>query len=216
VTVSQANSNAFIGSGTTARTWIGGSGTYTMSGAGGIWTIATTTNLTNPTTAFASANIVFSGNASTTANALLGGGLTYGNVTFNGSSSGGGASITGANTFATLTVLAPNYITFVQALTQTVSSLVANTVVSSPILFESNVNNGQATISVASGTITLVGVSFRGMVFTGGATFVGNNGLDFGRNSGITINPPSAGWRRSAGDWRLMPQMTGLPLKVVN
>lgn len=195
VTVSQGGgTNGFIGSGTTARTWIGGSGTYTMSGAGAIWTMSTITGLTNPTTAFSSAVIVFSGNASTAANTLIGGGLTYGNVTFNGSAAGGGASITGANTFATLTVTAPNYLQLPQGVTQTVTSVVANTgTLSSPILFDSSSAGTQATISDTTGTNTLDGVSFRGIAFTGGATFVGNNGLDFGRNSGITINAPTAG-----------------------
>jgi hypothetical protein len=194
VTVSQAAGNAFNGSGTTARTWTGGSGTYTLSGAAATWTMSTTTNLTNPTTAFSSANIVFSGNATTGTNNFIGGGLTYGNVTFNGSAGGGGAAITGANTYAALTIIAPNALEIPQGVTQTVTSLVANTgTLSSPIFLEAANPSSQATISDASGTNTLDGVSFRSIAFAGGATWVGNNGLDFGRNSGITITPPSAG-----------------------
>jgi hypothetical protein len=186
--------NAFFGSGTTARTFLGGTGTYTLSGAAATWSIATITNLTNPTTAFASSNIVFSGNAASSTNSFLGGGLTYGNVTFNGTAAGGGVLVTGANTYAALTIGAPNFVQFPSGNTQTVTSLVANTgSLSSPILFDSNNVSAQATISDTSGTNTLDGVSFRGMAFTGGATFVGNNGLDFGRNSGITITPPSGG-----------------------
>lgn len=192
-TVSQAAGNGFSGSGTGARTWTGGSGTYTISGVAGVWTMTTVTNLTNPTTAFASANLVFSGAATTAPNGFLGGGLTYGNVTFNGTA-GGGATVTGANTIAALTVLNPNVVEFVQNTTQTVTSIVANTgTISSPILFRSASMSQVATISDTTGTNTMDGVSFQGMAFTGGATFVGNNGVNFGRNTGITINAPSGG-----------------------
>lgn len=191
VTTSQAAGDSFSGSGSGARTWIGGTGTYTISGAGGRFTISTSTNLTNPTTAFSSANIVLSGNATTTPNCFFGGGLTYGNVTFNGTS-GGGVQITGANTISSLTVSNPNTVDFPQSATQTISSIVANTgTISSPILFRSASATQSATISDSTGTNTMDGVSFNGMTFTGGATFVGNNGIDYGRNSGITINAPS-------------------------
>lgn len=193
VTVSSATIG-FNGSGTGARTWIGGSGTYTLSAATSLWTMTTITSLTNPTTAFSSTSIVFSGNSSVAPHVFAGGGLTYGNVTFNGQSSRGGVSITGANTYAALTVLAPNWVQLPQATTQTVTSLVANDgTFSNPIYLESNNTSGQAVISDASGTNTLDGVGLRGISFTGGATFVANNSYDYGRNAGITITPPSAG-----------------------
>lgn len=192
-------SNAFNGSGTTARTFLGGSGTYTLSAAAAQFTMTTITGLTNPTTAFASANIVFSGNSTSANHQFNGGGLTYGNVTFNGQSNRGGVSMLGANTFATLTVGAPNYIRLPQTVTQTVTSLVATGTAADPILFESDNVIGQATISDTAGTNTLEWCGLRCMAFSGGATFVANNSQDYGRTSGITINAPSGGGGSGGG-----------------
>ncbi len=185
--------NAFNGSGTTARTFLGGSGTYTLSAVAAQFTMTTVTGLTNPTTAFASANVVFSGNSSSSNHSFLGGGLTYGNVTFNGQSNRGGANITGANTFADLTIGAPNFVRFPQAVTQTVTNFVATGTAADPILLESDNITGQATISDTTGTNTLEWCGFRCMVFAGGATWVANNSQDYGRNSVITINAPTGG-----------------------
>ncbi len=194
LTLSQASGASFTGSGSSARTWIGGSGTYTLTGVSTTWAMTTVTGLTNPTTAFASASIVLSGNSTTVAHAFQGGGLTYGNVTFNGQpAKGAGIGMTGANTFAALTIGAPNYLRLPQATTQTVTSLVATGTAADPILIESDNQSGQATISDTTGTNTLEWCGLRTMAFTGGATFVANNSQDYGRNSGITINVPSVG-----------------------
>jgi hypothetical protein len=69
--------------------------------------MTTVTNLTNPTTAFSSATIVMAGTG-TQQGGFNGGGLTYGTVTFTGHASIGGYQISGANTFATLNITAPN------------------------------------------------------------------------------------------------------------
>jgi hypothetical protein len=197
--VTITGSTGFSGSGSGARTWTGGTGTYTLSSASTTWAMTTTTNLTNPTTAFASAVLVFSGNSSASPNTFSGGGLTYGNVTFNGQSNGGGVVISGANTFAALTIGAPNWTQFPSSITQTVTSLVATGTSSAPVALESNNSTNQAVISDSSGTNAFAWCSIRCMSFTGGATFSASSSADLGRNSGITITAPSAGGSAAYG-----------------
>jgi hypothetical protein len=86
---------AYSGTGTASLTL--GTSTISCELAGG-WDFTTTTGLTF---SGASSTIKVAGN---TGNRFNGGGLTYGTVSINPSSSTSGASITGANTFSTLTI----------------------------------------------------------------------------------------------------------------
>ena len=90
----------FVCSNSNTRTLTMGSGTWTLSGTGTVWNLATTTNLTfNKDTA----NIVLSNTDSSTFRTFEGGSLTYNNLTIGG---GSGTStqvtFTGTNTFNTL------------------------------------------------------------------------------------------------------------------
>jgi hypothetical protein len=120
----------FAGTGTSTRTLTMGSGTWTLSGTGTVWNLATTTNLTfNKDTA----NIVLS-DTSTTARTFAGGGRTYNNLTIGGATGTSTLTITGTNTFNTLastktvahTIVFPNVTTTVSnwTITGTVGNLV--------------------------------------------------------------------------------------------
>lgn len=107
----------FLSSNSSVRTITMGSGTWTLSGTGTVWTLATTTNLTfNRDTA----NIVLS-DTSTTDRTFAGGGLTYNNLTIGGATGTSTLTLTGANTFDTLdstktvahTIVFPNVTTTV-------------------------------------------------------------------------------------------------------
>lgn len=107
----------FASSNSNTRTITMGSGTWTLSGTGTVWNLATTTNLTfNKNTA----NIVLS-NTTTTARTFAGGGRTYNNLTIGGATGTSTLTITGTNTFDTLastktvahTIVFPNVTTTV-------------------------------------------------------------------------------------------------------
>jgi hypothetical protein len=116
----------FASNNSNTRTLTMGSGTWTLSGTGTVWNLATTTNLTfNKDTA----NIVLS-NTTTTARTFAGGGLTYNNLTIGGATGTSTLTITGTNTFDTLastktvahTIVFPNVTTTVSNWTITGTS----------------------------------------------------------------------------------------------
>jgi hypothetical protein len=101
-TLNANNQNVTVGtfssSNSNTRTITMGSGTWTLTLAGTIWNLATTTGLTfNKDTA----NIVTT-SVSTNARTFAGGGLTYNNLTIGGTTGTSTFTFTGANTFATL------------------------------------------------------------------------------------------------------------------
>jgi len=123
----------FASSNSNTRTLTMGSGTWTLSGTGTVWNLATTTNLTfNKDTA----NIVLS-DTSTTARTFAGGGRTYNNLTIGGATGTSTLTITGTNTFDTLastktvahTIIFPNVTTTVSnwTITGTVGNVVTLT-----------------------------------------------------------------------------------------
>lgn len=178
------------GSGTGTRTLNLGNGTWTLSATSGatLWTMATTTGLTFNAN---SSTINLSGTGADT-RGFAGGGLTYNAVSFSGGV--GGITLTGANTFSSLTISAPNAILMPASATNTITTLtVAAGTPSSPISFFNSSGSAASTISMASGSIALTWAALRRIAFTGGATFTATNTLDYGLNTGITITPPSAG-----------------------
>jgi hypothetical protein len=91
VTVGQVSSNN-----SNTRVLTMGSGTWTITGSGNVWNLATITGLTfNKNTA----NIKFT-DTTNTASTFAGGGLTYNNVWFSRGASTATNTITGANTYA--------------------------------------------------------------------------------------------------------------------
>lgn len=196
--------NGFSGSGTGARTFTGGSGTYTLSAAGTTWVMSPSTNLTNPTTAFSSATVAISGVGTTAQCTFTGGSITYGTVNLNANK---GVTLTGTSgTIGTLNITGPNQILFAQGVTVTISNAFAWTGTSSnPISFASTGPTfGNATITTGSGTTnTAAWAGFNRITFTpvGGSTLAATNSLDFGLNSGtgFTITAPSVGGGGSVG-----------------
>jgi hypothetical protein len=88
----------FASSNSNVRTLNMGSGTWTLSGTGNVWNVATSTNLTfNPSTS----TIVLS-DTSATARTFAGGSLTYNNLTIGGTTGTSTLTFTGSNTFNTL------------------------------------------------------------------------------------------------------------------
>ncbi|MBL0104555.1 MAG: T9SS type A sorting domain-containing protein [Bacteroidetes bacterium] len=63
---------------------------------------------------------------------------------------------------------------------------------------------GQATLNVPSGTVQLDYISIGGIIATGGATFIANNAIDVGGNSGwsfTALTSRNLYWIGGTGDW---------------
>jgi hypothetical protein len=129
---------------------------------------------------------------------FAGGGLTYNIVSFGPNTSGAtGATISGGNTFAALTLVAPFNLSLGVGVTQTVTALNSN---GSPgsVNFIDGGSAAQGVINAAAGTITISFTAIRNMSFGGGATFIAGKSFNLGNNIFITITPPtmtrSRGW----------------------
>jgi hypothetical protein len=134
------------------------SGSITMSGTGMTLTPGTST-------------IIMTGNSKT----FAGGGLTYHNVRFSDTPT----TVTGANTFNTLTVDPGKTCKLTAGTTQTASALEwdgAN--------IQSSTAGAAATVSVASGTVEVTGATIKDITATGGATFNAIDCIDSGGNTG--------------------------------
>lgn len=184
ITVTVGAGNAFNGSGTATRTINLGSATYTVSGAASTWNFSTVTNLTFTGS---SATVVMSN--ATGQKVFNGGGLTYGTVSLGAPTGAGLYAFAGANTIGTLTVTAPNRLTFPNGVTNTITTTNLNGTSSNQILVETEHLTSQATI--AATTFNATYAAFRGMAFTGSPS--ATDSFNLGNNSGITITAPSSG-----------------------
>ncbi len=114
------------------------------------------------------------------------------------------ATIEGSNTFNTLTLEAGADVVFEAGQTQTVTDFVAIGTSESPISITSSDTAQQATISQLTGTVNAEYLTLQNMEGAGGATFIADNSLDFGGNSGWTINAPIVFpyyWVGNSGVW---------------
>jgi hypothetical protein len=195
-TISSGGGTAFNGSGTGTRTWTAGSGTYalTSTNANGCFNMQTTTNGTGST--FNNATWTCSG-ATSNGRAWHTGGFSFGPTTFNTNSSGGFLTVTGAATFSSLTIGAPQYVTFGNSVTVTISGALAISGGSSTAIttIKSNDDNIAATLSLGTAQ-ALSWMALRAITTSGGNALTGTNCFDLGRNtlaSSGTCTVPSAG-----------------------
>ena len=188
--ITLTDSNSLNGSGTGTRTLNMGDGTWTLSNAQALWNCTTVTNFTLN----ANGSTVAFTTAVTNQQRFQGGGKTYNIVTFAG---GGHAaiSITGANTFGTLTITnTPVRVAMPNNATTTITNFTnISGSASAAVIFESdNPLFNVATISSANNW-TCDWCTFNRMTFTGGGTFTANNSLNAGNNTGITFAPSGGG-----------------------
>lgn len=188
------NFGRFICIANNVRVIKGGSGTWTqVQNTASPWNIVPNANLTF--TAPASLVFQMNSNGGTT---FAGGGVTYNNVSFTLQSSGtSNYTISGSNTFSTLSFLwttLARSIFFTAGTTQTLTSLVCNGI-SGDLLFalQSTAPGSQWSISCPSGVITASNVSIQDGVATGGAQFfAAANSKNLGNNSGWIFTSPGA------------------------
>jgi hypothetical protein len=173
-----------------SATFTMGSGTFTLSGASSFWNVSGA----SVTVTAGTSTVAFTATTGTGFRRLsVGTGKTLNNVTF-AANPNNLTSFTSSGTITTLTIAAPQILNFPGGSTVTVTNFTDITGTSStPVLFSpGDITAGKAIISSANNwTCTWCG--FTNMQFQGGGTFTGNSSLNFGNNSGITINVPSAG-----------------------
>jgi hypothetical protein len=140
----------FASNNSNTRTITMGSGTWTLSGTGTVWNLATTTGLTfNKDTA----NIVLS-DTSTTARTFAGGGRTYNNLTIGGATGTSTLTITGTNTFGTIasTKTVAHTITFPNV-TTTVSNWTITGTVGNVVTLQRTGASGTFTLAKSGGGV---------------------------------------------------------------
>lgn len=192
------NTNPFFSNtGSGARTITTTGGTWTITGAAGTLNLincSTTTGLTNPTTALSAVTFSLT-NTSTVPALITCGGLTYGPMSFQAHANKGGFQIvSSANTFASISISAPNKLTFPSGVTTNVTAAMALVgTAANPISIMSSNPAVAATINTTSGTATLTWGSLCSLAGTGGATWTATNAIDALGNSGWTITSPSSG-----------------------
>lgn len=138
--------------------------------------------------------VTVTGTTNATRTLAFGGLATYSDVSIGANTGGANTAITGANTFATLAITAPNYIQLPAATTTTVTT--APTISGSSgseIAIVSNNPASNATLSVATGTVAFSWAAFQAITGAGGATFTATSSFDLGRNSNVTITAPASG-----------------------
>jgi len=175
-------------SGTGTRTVAVGSGTWTLAGGGTVWNAATSTNLTVTGTGTISLT-------SASAKTFAGGSVSYSSITIN-QGGAGAMTISGSNTFSDITntysATGATTITFTAGTTQTVSSFTAAGAVGKILTINSSSAGSAASLSKASGTVSVDYLSVRDSTATGGAVwYAGSNSTDVSGNTGwIFTRPP--------------------------
>lgn len=178
----------FISNNSNTRTITMGSGTWTISGAGNIWQLATTTGLTfNKDTA----NIVLS-NTTTTARTFAGGGLTYNNLTIGGATGISTLTFTGNNTFNTLasTKTVAHTITLPAGNTTTVADWTIQGTAGNVVTLNSSTPGVQATLTktTASPPVNTYYMDIKDSNATPGYnTWYALSSTDSGNNTGWNI-----------------------------
>lgn len=168
----------FTSTNSSVRTLTLGATTFTCTGSTSniAWDFTTATNLTfNANTS----TIVCSGAGIT----FAGGGKTYNNVSLTGT---GVATITGANTFATLTRsnAAAVTLTLPASTITTVTSLVVNGTAGNLVSIISSSAGTAATLSKSSGVVSVSYGSIKDSTATGGAIFRAINSTNVSGNTG--------------------------------
>jgi hypothetical protein len=177
-----------------AKTFTFGSSTLTATGTGNIWDWFVTSN----TIAANTATVVFTDTTST-AKTMRGAGASYNGMSFtiNGSATNvfnwGNVNGTGTG-IGTLTIQAPNNVTFFSGITTGLTSLVATGSAGNIITIKSSTAGSASTISKTSGTVSADYLSLKDSKAQGGAAwYAGTNSTNVSGNTGwIFTDPPKA------------------------
>ena len=172
--------------------------TFTITTGG--WTCTTATNLT---VSGSGATVKMA--ASVIVKTFAGGSANWGAITLD---QGGSTRLTisGSNTFAGISnsynATGATSIRFTSGTTQTVSSFTATGTSGNVLTIDSTTPGTAATLSKASGTVSVNYVSIQDSTATGGATWnVDANSTDVSGNTGWIFASPTRYWVGGAGNW---------------
>lgn len=175
----------FSSSNSNTRTLTMGSGSWTITGTGSVWNITNSTNLTlNKDTA----NITLS-DTSTSARTFAGGGKTYNNLVIGGATGTSTLTITGSNTFDTIssTKTVAHTITLPASGTTTVSNWTASGSSGNTLTINSS-TPGTSTTLTKTGGGSIAGLSYLDIkdiaATPSGAWFAGPGSINSGNNTG--------------------------------
>jgi hypothetical protein len=182
-TVNGNDKNITLGSfalGAGTKTLTLGSGTWAAAASGTVWDA--NSNSANLTVSASTGTINMN---SASAKTFAGGGFTWPTLNQGGA---GALTIQQANTFANITnTVQPATITFPASTTTTVSAFNVSGTSGNLITLNSSTNGTQATLSDASGVVSVSSCSIKDINATGGATFnafVDENNIDAGNVDG--------------------------------
>lgn len=181
---------SFSGSGSTARDIRLGASTITVAEASATaWNMGTTTNLTWDA---GTSTILMT---AATAKTFVGGGLTYNIVSQGGA---GALTISGANTFADIQnpykTTGATALRFTAGTTTTVTNFTAAGEAGRVLTIDTTSAGSAATLSKASGTVSVDYLSLKDSTATGSAVwYAGANSTDVSGNTGWTFTAPPSG-----------------------
>jgi hypothetical protein len=172
-----------------------GSGTWTLTGTGTVWSVGAGATINAGSSA-----IVLSNNT-TTARTFSGGGKSYGKLTIGGATSTSTTTVQGSNTFTELasTKTVAHTITFTSGTTQTLGAFTVTGSLGNVVTINSSSTGSAATLSKSSGIVSSDYLSIRDSTATGGATwYAGANSTNVSNNTGwLFANVPSSGMMMS-------------------
>ena len=174
--------------------------TFTISASATSWNCTTATNLT---VSGSGATVT---TTSASAKTFAGGGANYGAITLN-QGGAGALTISGSNTFANISnsynATGATTIRFTSGTTQTVSSFTATGTLGKILTINSLTPGTAATLSKASGTVSVNYVSIQDSTATGGAVWQANsiNSTDVSGNTGWTFTFFARYWVGGTGSW---------------
>jgi hypothetical protein len=184
--------NNFVSSTSNVRTVTMGSGLWTLSGIGTVWTTSTTTNLTfNKNTA----DILLT-NTTTSSRTFSGGGLTFNKLTIGGATGTSTLTLNGANTFSELastktvahTILIPALASGTTIDTWSITGTAGNVVT-----VNSTVIGNQRNFNLTNTTSGIDYLSVRDIAVNQANRFyVGANSTDGGNNVNVIFTAPPA------------------------
>lgn len=176
----------FRSSGTTARTLNLNASTFTLTSS--TWTCTTSTNLT---VSGSGATVT---TTSASAKTFAGGGANWGAITLN-QGGAGQLTISGSNTFANISnsynATGATSIRFTSGTTQTVTSFTAAGTSGKVLTIDSTTPGTAATLSKASGTVSVSFLSIQDSTATGGATWNALDSTNVSGNTGWVITAPA-------------------------
>lgn len=176
-------------------TFVLGAGIKTLTMGAGIWTAsgATWNANTNSSGLTVNRNTATITMTSASAKTFSGGGFSWPTLNQGGS---GALTIAQSNTFANITdTVQPATITLTAGTTQTVEAFNIAGTAGNLITLNSSSAGSQATLSDASGTVSLSYVSIKDIAATGGAgwnAYTSNGNVDAGNNNGWVFDPAPA------------------------